>query len=309
VEIVSKENALLLDCGRGPPVRAQRFSLWISLHITVKDEADLRVLRTFLDGRGVQLPELTTIVPSLEDVFSGLVKTAGARSRSRDEPAPHVGTIAVKEYVQFFRESAHVVATILMPLIQVILYGYLSSDVRYQADGGMDLSQTTESRQLLLAFHELTVFLDYLSRPKHARCREPDRRRSGAGGNRHSARLRPSCCTGKSRLKSWSPWMHRMQRRRVRASRSRKRSAASVSGGLVVKAAPDERRADSKNRVDVPHPGLVQSALRQEVFIVPGVLALVMQFTMTFLSMSTIVRERELGRWSNSSSVRFSRGN
>jgi hypothetical protein len=44
----------------------------------VKDEADLRVLRTFLDGRGVQLPELTTIVPSLEDVFSGLVKTAGA---------------------------------------------------------------------------------------------------------------------------------------------------------------------------------------------------------------------------------------
>jgi ABC-2 type transport system permease protein len=35
--------------------------------------------------------------------------------------------------------------------------------------------------------------------------------------------------------------------------------------------------------------------LRQEVFIVPGVLALVMQFTMTFLSMSTIVRERELG--------------
>jgi len=49
-----------------------------SLHITVKDEADLRELRTFLDGRGKQLPELTTIVPSLEDVFSGLVKTAGA---------------------------------------------------------------------------------------------------------------------------------------------------------------------------------------------------------------------------------------
>jgi len=41
-------------------------------------------------------------------------------------------------------------------------------------------------------------------------------------------------------------------------------------------------------------PGTIRR-LRQEVFIVPGVLALVMQFTMTFLSMSTIVRERELG--------------
>jgi ABC-2 type transport system permease protein len=47
--------------------------------------------------------------------------------------------------------------------------------------------------------------------------------------------------------------------------------------------------------VDVRTRAWYNPALRQEVFIVPGVLALVMQFTMTFLSMSTIVRERELG--------------
>ncbi len=47
--------------------------------------------------------------------------------------------------------------------------------------------------------------------------------------------------------------------------------------------------------VDVRTRAWYNPGLRQEVFIVPGVLALVMQFTMTFLSMSTIVRERELG--------------
>jgi ABC-2 type transport system permease protein len=47
--------------------------------------------------------------------------------------------------------------------------------------------------------------------------------------------------------------------------------------------------------VDIRTRAWFNPALRNEVFIVPGVLALVMQFTMTFLSMSTIVRERELG--------------
>lgn len=78
VEIVSKENTRLLDAVEDLPYVRSASLYGSSLHITVKDEADLRELRTFLDGRGKQLPELTTIVPSLEDVFSGLVKTAGA---------------------------------------------------------------------------------------------------------------------------------------------------------------------------------------------------------------------------------------
>ena len=53
--------------------------------------------------------------------------------------------------------------------------------------------------------------------------------------------------------------------------------------------------AAPKVGIDVRTRAWYNPALRQEVFIVPGVLALVMQFTMTFLSMSTIVRERELG--------------
>ena len=67
-------------------------------------------------------------------------------------------TIAVKEYRQFIRDRRTVVATMLMPLIQVVLYGYLSSDVRYQPTVVWDLSRTAESRQLLQAFTNSQYF-------------------------------------------------------------------------------------------------------------------------------------------------------
>ena len=43
-----------------------------------------------------------------------------------------VWTIAKKEYTQFFRDHRTVAATMLLPLIQVVLYGYLSSEVHHQ---------------------------------------------------------------------------------------------------------------------------------------------------------------------------------
>jgi ABC-2 type transport system permease protein len=69
-----------------------------------------------------------------------------------------VWTIAVKEYVQFFRDRRTVAATMLMPLIQVVLYGFLSSDVRHQSTVVWDLSQTAQSRQLLQAFTNSQYF-------------------------------------------------------------------------------------------------------------------------------------------------------
>ena len=69
-----------------------------------------------------------------------------------------VWTIAVKEFRQFFRDHRTVAATMLMPLIQVVLYGYLSSDVRYQPTIVWDLSQTAESRHLLQSFANTEYF-------------------------------------------------------------------------------------------------------------------------------------------------------
>jgi ABC-2 type transport system permease protein len=57
-----------------------------------------------------------------------------------------------------------------------------------------------------------------------------------------------------------------------------------LHGGHVTQSTPDVRTRAWYN-----------PDLRSEVFIVPGVLAVVLQFSMTFLSIVAIVRERELG--------------
>jgi ABC-2 type transport system permease protein len=60
--------------------------------------------------------------------------------------------------------------------------------------------------------------------------------------------------------------------------------ALEMHGGRVAQATPDIRTRAWYN-----------PDLRSEVFIVPGVLAVVLQFSMTFLSIIAVVRERELG--------------
>jgi ABC-2 type transport system ATP-binding protein len=78
VEIVSHENVALLDaldelsCVRSASLYGS------SLHVTVERTGDLVQLQRFLDARGVHVPALQPIVPSLEDVFAGLVKAASA---------------------------------------------------------------------------------------------------------------------------------------------------------------------------------------------------------------------------------------
>ena len=78
VEIVAKENAVLLDAVEDLGFVRSASLYGSSLHVTVESEADLAQLRAFLETRGVTLPANATITPSLEDVFAGLVKTAGA---------------------------------------------------------------------------------------------------------------------------------------------------------------------------------------------------------------------------------------
>ena len=203
-------------------------------------------------------------------------------------------TIAVKEYVQFFRDRRTVVATILMPLIQVILYGYLSSDVRYQPTVVWDLSQTTESRQLLLAFTNSQYFsITFRARSMHDVVSRIE------GGQALAGIVIPPDYAKLLHRKESPEVMVAVDASDATAARTSLSVAqaigSSVSGGLVVKQLRMNGVPIPKIGVDVRTRAWYNPALRQEVFIVPGVLEMVMKFTMTFLSMSTIVRERELG--------------
>jgi len=84
VEIISKENALLLDAVENLGYVRSASLYGSSLHVTVENDVGLAQLRAFLDARGIGPAESATITPSLEDVFSGLVTPAGV---PEDHPA------------------------------------------------------------------------------------------------------------------------------------------------------------------------------------------------------------------------------
>ncbi len=205
-----------------------------------------------------------------------------------------VWTIAVKEYTQFFRDHRTVISTMLMPLIQVLLYGYLSSDVKHQPTIVWDLSRTAESQQLLDAFTNSAYFdIRYRAHSMSDVVRHIDDDQALAG-----IVIPPDYAKLLHEKKSPEVMVG------VDASDATAAQAALAAAGAVGSSVTQqlqiqqlklEGAAPSGIGVDVRARAWYNPGLRQEVFIVPGVLALVLQFTMTFLSMSTIVRERELG--------------
>ncbi len=205
-----------------------------------------------------------------------------------------VWTIAVKEYRQFFRDHRTVAATMLLPLIQVILYGYLSSEVRHQPTIVWDTSQTAESRDLLRAFTNSSYFsIDYQAKSMGDLVRHID------DGHALAGIVIPPDYAKLLHEKKMPTVMVAVDASDATAAQTALSAAQAVGTSVTQHMIIRQLRLSGEPipgvGVDVRTRAWYNPGLRQEVFIVPGVLALVMQFTMTFLSMSTIVRERELG--------------
>ncbi len=205
-----------------------------------------------------------------------------------------VWTIAVKEYRQFFRDHRTVAATMLLPLIQVILYGYLSSEVRYQPTILWDNSNTAESRDLANAFVNSSYFaIRYYAKDMQDVVRHIDDGQALAG-----IVIPPDYATLLHEKKQ-PEVMVAVDASDATAAQTALSAAQAVGSSITQQMIFRQLQLNGEAvpgvGVDVRTRAWYNPGLRQEVFIVPGVLALVMQFTMTFLSMSTIVRERELG--------------
>ena len=205
-----------------------------------------------------------------------------------------VWTISVKEYRQFFRDHRTVATTLLLPLIQVILYGYLSNEVRYQPTIVWDNSQTSESRDLLTAFVNSSYFsIDYYAKDMQDVVRHID------GGKALAGIVIPPDYATLLHEKKKPEVMVAVDASDATAAQTALSAAQAVGSSrtqaMVVKQLELAGEPIPNVGVDVRTRAWYNPGLRQEVFIVPGVLALVLQFFLTFLSMSTIVRERELG--------------
>jgi ABC-2 type transport system permease protein len=203
-------------------------------------------------------------------------------------------SIMRKEIAQLVRDRRTLGTIISLPIIQLVLYGYLSNEVLYQPTAVWDQSNTAESRALVRAFENTR----YFSVRYAARGLREIERRLDAGQAKIGVVIPPTYATD---LRSARPITVLVV---VDASDATSaRVVLSVAGGIAnsisqrVLVEQIERRGQRppSTPLEVRTRAWYNPDLRSQNFIVPGVLAVILQFTTTFMSVATIVREREMG--------------
>lgn len=203
-------------------------------------------------------------------------------------------SIVRKEVAQILRDRRTLGTIITLPIIQLVLYGYLSSEVLHQPTAVWDQSHSVESRALVKVLENTRYFS---VRYQAQNLREIENRLD-AGQAKVGVVIPPDYAR---RIRSGEPAQVMVV---VDASDATSaRVILSVAAGVGTSISRDLSVVQLARRGQrLPPPAVEVRArawynpnLRSQLFIVPGVLGLVLQFTTTFLTIGTIVRERELG--------------
>jgi ABC-2 type transport system permease protein len=203
-------------------------------------------------------------------------------------------SIMRKEITQIVRDRRTLGTMISLPIIQLVLYGYLSNEVLHQPTIVWDQSNTTESRELIRTFENTRYFSITLA----ARNMRDIEQRLNGGQAKIGLVIPPDYAT---RIRAGRPVTVLVV---VDASDATSAGVVlSVASGIGARLSQDitvemVRRRGQRSPpalVDVRTRAWYNPDLKSQVFIVPGVLAVIMQFTTTFLSVAVIVREREMG--------------
>ncbi|TMJ01300.1 MAG: ABC transporter permease [Bacillati bacterium ANGP1] len=203
-------------------------------------------------------------------------------------------SIIRKETAQLLRDRRTLGTIITLPIIQMVLYGYLSNEVLHQPTAVWDQSASTESRALVSTFEKTR----YFSVRYWASNLGEIERRLDAGQVKVGLVIPPDYA---KRLRGGEPVQVMIM---VDASDATSaRVILSVAGGVGASISRDVgivqlARAGLRpppQPVEVRTRAWYNPNLQSQLFIVPGVLGLVLQFTTTFLTIGAIVRERELG--------------
>ncbi len=205
-----------------------------------------------------------------------------------------LASIVRKEVAQLLRDRRTLGSMISLPVIQLVLFGYLSSQVLHQPTVVWDQSSSAESRALIQAFENTRYFaVRYAAR----NLREVERRLD-AGQARVGLVIPPDYAR---RVRAGAPAQVMVVVDASDATSAQVLMAvaggvgASLSQDLAVRALARRGQRAPPPPVEVRTRAWYNPNLESRVFIVPGVLGLIMMFTTTFMTMGTIVRERELG--------------
>jgi len=203
-------------------------------------------------------------------------------------------SVVRKEVAQLRRDRRTLVTMLTLPVVQLVLYGYLNSEVLHQPTAVWDQSASAESRAFLAAL-ENTRYFSVRYRVRNLREMESllDAGRAKVGvvvprdyGERVRAGRTASLLVvvDASDATSARVLLQVAQALGVR-----------ISQDLQIRALARRGQRPPPQPVEVRTRAWYNPDLRSQVFIVPGVLGAVMQFVTTFLTLGTIVRERELG--------------
>ena len=71
----------------------------------------------------------------------------------------NIKAIAIKEFIHIIRDRRMLMMIVLMPLIQLLIYGFaINTDVKHLATVVYDQDQTYLSRRLIVAFEQSAYF-------------------------------------------------------------------------------------------------------------------------------------------------------
>src|SRR2546427_5369740 len=206
-----------------------------------------------------------------------------------------LGSVIRKEVLQIVRDRRTLATIISLPIIQLILYGYLSNDVTHIATAVFDQSRTPESRRLLEAFANSTyVDLRYYT------IGFDQVRRLLDGGEAKIGILIPPDYARRLKAGRTATVEVIVDASEPTSARTVLALAAQVGQRLSTDVIVERSERQTGARppsgpVDVRTRAWYNPTLQNVNFIVPGVIAIILMFVTTFQAVTVIVRERERG--------------
>ena len=194
-----------------------------------------------------------------------------------------------KEFIQLRRDRLTFGMMTMLPAIQLLLFGYaIQTDVRKLPTVVLDESRTTESRALIQVLENTDNFKVVSS----VRSRDDARRWIERGAARVALVIPPE---------------YQRQLRRGETGRAQllidaadpQSSGAAIGGAQLAAQARGAQLLASRYKLEPPVEIRVRPwynpAQRSAVFIVPGIVGVLLTITMTLITSTAVVRERERG--------------
>ena len=200
--------------------------------------------------------------------------------------------LTVKEFRQLSRDHLTLRMIVMVPLMQMVIFGYaINFDVKHQPMVVLDESRSYESRELV-ARMEASQYFDLVGSVGSF-----DELRSALDTARASVALVIDRDFGKDRRRNQPAHALLI----VNASDSTTSSQAmSIAAGIATAASMQQLAVQARWRqrelpVDLRVRPWYNPDLRTANFIIPGLLAIILTFTLISFTAASIVRERELG--------------